>query len=173
MILKNPVITASGTFGYGFEYPDLVDPQRLGAYTTKAITKYPTEGHPPVRIAEVTAGMLTAIGLQNVGLDSIIKEKIPLIGQINSHCIVNIAGSTLDDFVIIAKKIEKEEVVSALELNISCPNVNFGGMLFGQDPDSAYQIVRAVKEIAPSKTIIPKLTPNSSCERYLIFKMRC
>ena len=160
MILKNPVMTASGTFGYGIEYPDLLDPGILGAITTKAIKRDPTPGHSPLRIAETTGGLLNAIGLQNVGLDRFIEEKLPQIAEIKTHCIVNVAGTTLDEFVYISEKLSSERAVSALELNISCPNVSKGGMLFGQDPEAAYQITRAVKEVSGEKTIIPKLTPN-------------
>jgi len=160
MVLKNPVTTASGTFGYGLEYPDLLDPSILGAITTKAIKKDPTPGHPPVRIAETTGGMLNAIGLQNVGLEKFINEKLPQIEKLDTHCIVNIAGSTIDEFVYIAEKLVEQKAVSALELNISCPNVNKGGMLFGQDPDSAYKITKEVKQVCKSLPIIPKLTPN-------------
>jgi len=160
LILKNPVITASGTFGYGLEYPDLMDPSILGAFTTKAIKKEPTAGHPPLRIAETTGGILNAIGLQNVGLERFINEKLPLIEKIDTHCIVNVAGTTLEEFLFLTEKLASQKGISALELNISCPNVNKGGMLFGQDPDAAYQITKAVKEVAGEKVIIPKLTPN-------------
>jgi len=160
MTLKNPVITASGTFGYGFEYQELLDSSMLGAITTKAIKKDPTPGHPPIRIAETTGGMLNAIGLQNVGVERFIREKLPTIEKIQTHCIVNIAGSSVEEFAFLAKKLAKQKTVSALGLNISCPNVKKGGMLFGQDPEAASTITKAVKEVADNKTIIPKLTPN-------------
>jgi dihydroorotate dehydrogenase (NAD+) catalytic subunit len=160
MLLKNPVTTASGTFGYGIEYQDILDPSRLGAFTTKAIKKDPTPGHPPMRIVEVEGGIINAIGLQNVGIKKFIEEMLPQIQKIDSHCIVNIAGTTIEEFIHIAALLAKRDEVSALELNISCPNVNKGGMQFGQDPDAAYKITKSVKEVASNKAIILKLTPN-------------
>ncbi|MBU1626276.1 dihydroorotate dehydrogenase [bacterium] len=160
LTLKNPVITASGTFGYGLEYPDLFDPSILGAFTTKAIKKDPTHGHPPMRIVETTGGMINAIGLQNVGVEKFINEKLPLIEKLYTHCIVNLAGTTIEEFLYLTEKLANQKAVSAFELNISCPNVKRGGMLFGQDSNAAYQITKAVKEVAEGKTLIPKLTPN-------------
>jgi dihydroorotate dehydrogenase (NAD+) catalytic subunit len=160
LIFKNPVITASGTYGYGMEYSDILDPSILGAFTTKAIKKDPTPGHPPMRIVETTGGMINAIGLQNIGVERFINEKLPLIEKIDSYCIVNLAGTTLDEFLFLTEKLANQKAVAAFELNISCPNVKKGGMLFGQDPDAAYQITKAVKATSKDKPLIPKLTPN-------------
>lgn len=156
--LKNPVMTASGTFGYGMEYQDLFDIQRLGAIVCKTATLYPRVGNPPARIAETPGGMLNSIGLQNVGVEGIVREKAPIWAQWRVPVIVNIAAESAEEFATIARGLEGVLGVAGLELNISCPNVA-GGLDFGQDPRLAAEVVRSVRR-STSLPVIVKLTPN-------------
>ncbi|MGM0427186.1 MAG: dihydroorotate dehydrogenase [Thermodesulfobacteriota bacterium] len=157
--LKNPVLTASGTFGYGREFAELVDPSRLGGMVVKGISLKPRPGNPPPRIVETPCGMLNAIGLANVGLDAFLKEKLPWLQTLHTAVIVNIYGHTLEEYAQVAAGLNGIEGISALEVNISCPNVARGGMAFGTDPDMSARVTEAVlKHI--DKPVIVKLSPN-------------
>ena len=157
--LKNPVMTASGTFGYGTEYADFMDISRLGAIIVKGTTLNPRQGNPYPRMAETPSGMLNAVGLQNKGVDYFVDHIYPEVRKINTAIIVNVSGSCIDDYVQTAGTINTLDDIPAIELNISCPNVKQGGMAFGVNPDSAAQVVSAVRK-AYDKTLIVKLSPN-------------
>ena len=157
--LQNPVMTASGTFGYGEEYGSLVNLHRLGAIIVKGISLLPRQGTPPPRIAETACGMLNAIGLENVGLESFLSEKIPFLQGINTPLIVNILGDTVQDYQQLAARLDEEEKVAALEVNISCPNVKQGGVAFGTDPGMAHAVTKGVRQHF-SRPVIVKLSPN-------------
>ena len=157
--LKNPVMTASGTFGYGLEYSDFFDISRLGAIVVKGTTIEHREGNPYPRMAETPSGMLNAVGLQNKGADYFAENIYPEIKDIETHMIVNVSGSTVDSYVACAERIASLDKIPAIELNISCPNVKQGGMAFGTCPISAAEVVRAVRKVYP-KTLIVKLSPN-------------
>lgn len=155
---KNPVTTASGTFGSGMEYSEFVDLQKLGAVTTKGVANVPWEGNPTPRVAETHAGMLNAIGLQNPGIDTFIERDLPFLHEKNARIIVNVCGRTKEDYIETVERLAEEDV-DLLEINISCPNVKAGGIAFGQDPKCAEEITRAVKERA-GQPVIMKLSPN-------------
>ena len=157
--LQNPVMTASGTFGYGREYEDLTHLDRLGAIVTKAVTLKPRAGNPPPRIVETSAGMLNAIGLANVGVAGFIEEKMPFLRTVDTRVIVNVAGSTVDEYVEVSRRLDGCEGVDALEINISCPNVKQGGISFGADPALASEVISSVRK-ATRLPLIAKLTPN-------------
>ena len=157
--LKNPVMTASGTFGYGTEYADFMDISRLGAIIVKGTTLAPRQGNPYPRMAETPSGMLNAVGLQNKGVDYFVDHIYPEVRKIGTNIIVNVSGSCIDDYVQTASIINTLDDIPAIELNISCPNVKQGGMVFGVNPDSAAQVVSAVRK-AYDKTLIVKLSPN-------------
>jgi dihydroorotate dehydrogenase (NAD+) catalytic subunit len=157
--LKNPVMNASGTFGYGTEYSAFVDVQRLGAVVCKATTLEPREGNPQPRLRETPAGMLNSIGLQNIGVEALIEEKAPLWASWEVPVIVNIAGQCAEDYAKLASRLDGVAGVGALEVNISCPNVEAGGMEFGTNPQAAAEVTRAVLS-ASSLPVIVKLTPN-------------
>ena len=157
--LKNPVMTASGTFGYGTEYADFMDINRLGAIIVKGTTLNPRQGNPYPRMAETPQGMLNAVGLQNKGVDYFVDHIYPEVRKIRTAIIVNVSGSCIDDYVQTASIINTLDDIPAIELNISCPNVKQGGMAFGVNPDSAAQVVSAVRK-AYDKTLIVKLSPN-------------
>jgi len=157
--LKNPVLTASGTFGYGLEYAGLVDLNRLGGIVVKGLSLEPHRGNPPPRITETPAGMLNAIGLQNIGLEVFIKQKLPQLAKFDTAVVVNIWGETVADYVRLAEKLGREKGVAALELNVSCPNKEGRVMCLGQSPDATAELVRAVKK-ACGLPIWVKLTPN-------------
>ncbi len=157
--LKNPVMVASGTFGYGQEYSELFDLNRLGAIVTKSVTLKPRPGNPPPRIVETPSGMLNAIGLQNVGLEIFISQKMPFLRSLDVPVIVNISGDTPDDYVELAERLSTVEGVAALELNISCPNVKRGGMTIGIDPEETHELVWRVRRVTGLPLIV-KLTPN-------------
>ena len=159
LVLKNPVMTASGTFGYGLEYADLMDISRLGGIFVKGTTIQPREGNLYPRMAEVPAGMLNAVGLQNKGADYFIREIYPRIKDVDTHMIVNVSGSSVDTYVECAEKMASLACIPAIELNISCPNVKQGGMAFGVTCQGAAEVVRAVRKVYP-KTLIVKLSPN-------------
>lgn len=157
--LANPVLTASGTFGYGTEYAEFVDFSRLGGIIVKGTTLHPRQGNPYPRMAETPSGMLNCVGLQNKGVDYFVEHIYPTICDLPTNVIVNVSGSTIDDYVACAARIDALDNVPAIELNISCPNVKQGGMAFGVTPDGAASVVKAVRE-AYHKTLIVKLSPN-------------
>lgn len=157
--LKNPVMVASGTFGFGEEYKDFYNIQKLGALVTKGLTLKPKKGNLPPRLWETPSGMLNSIGLENPGIEAFIKNLWPKLARLNLPIIANINGETVLEYRFIAKKLNKLSKLAALEVNISCPNVEKGGMAFGQDPQTAYNVVRAVRE-ETNKPIIVKLSPN-------------
>jgi dihydroorotate dehydrogenase (NAD+) catalytic subunit len=159
LLLKNPVMTASGTFGYGTEYSQLFDIQKLGAIVCKGTTLEPREGNPQPRLKETPAGILNSIGLQNIGVEALIKEKAPIWASWRVPVIVNIAGERVEDYAELASRLEGIAGVSGLEVNISCPNMEAGGMEFGTDPRVAAAVIEAVKS-ATSLPIIVKLTPK-------------
>ncbi len=156
--LKNPVMTASGTFGSGAEYSEFVDLNRLGAVVTKGVANVPWPGNPTPRIAEVYGGMLNAIGLQNPGIDVFVKRDIPFLKQYDTKIIVNVCGKTTEDYIEVVERLA-DEPVDLLEINISCPNVKEGGIAFGQDPKAVEAITREVKKYA-KQPVIMKLSPN-------------
>ena len=156
--LKNPVMTASGTFGSGEEYSEFVDLNKLGAVVTKGVANVPWPGNPTPRIAETYGGMLNAIGLQNPGIDVFVRRDIPFLKKFDTRIIVNVCGKTVEDYVEVVERLS-EEPVDMLEINISCPNVKEGGIAFGQDPRAAEAVTRAVKEKA-GQPVIMKLSPN-------------
>ncbi len=158
--LANPVMTASGTFGYGMEYEHLFDIQKLGAIVCKGTTLEPRDGNPQPRLIETASGLLNSIGLQNIGVDALIKEKAPVWAKWTVPVIVNIAGRTIDDYAELAEKLDKVAGVTGLEVNISCPNVKAGGAEFGAHADSAAKVTEVVRK-ATSLPIIAKLTPNT------------
>jgi len=156
---KNPVTVASGTFGYGEEFADFIDLDALGGIVTKSITLRERLGHPPPRTCETAAGMLNAIGLANVGIERFVDEKIPFLKKLKTVVIVNVAGSSLDEYVEVCRRLEKAGHIDMIELNVSCPNVEEGGMEFGTDARSMIRVIRAVREVT-SRPIIAKLSPN-------------
>ncbi|MEA5129752.1 MAG: dihydroorotate dehydrogenase [Proteiniphilum sp.] len=157
--LKNPVMTASGTFGYGTEYADFIDLGRLGGIFVKGTTLAPRQGNDYPRMAETPSGMLNAVGLQNKGVDYFVEHLYPVIEEYDTHMIVNVSGSTVEDYVACAGKLANLDKMPAIELNISCPNVKEGGMAFGTSCQSAAQVTREVRKVFP-KTLIVKLSPN-------------
>ena len=157
--LRNPVMTASGTFGYGLEFQDFVDLSRLGGIVVKGTTLHPREGNPYPRMAETASGMLNCVGLQNKGVDYFCKDIYPKVKDLPTNVIVNVSGSTIDDYVETARRIGELESIPAIELNISCPNVRQGGMAFGVTCEGASSVVKAVRKAYP-KTLIVKLSPN-------------
>ena len=161
LLLSNPVMTASGTFGYGTENSHLFDIEKLGAIVCKGTTLEPANGNPQPRIAETAGGMLNSIGLQNIGIDAVIREKAPIWAGWQVPVIVNIAGKTIDEYAQIARRLNGVDGISGIEVNISCPNVKAGGAEFGTDADSAGEVTTTVKK-ATSLPIIVKLTPNTS-----------
>jgi len=159
--LKNPVMLASGTVGYGNEISEFTDLNKLGGIVTKSLSLKPRKGNPPQRIVETPAGMLNAIGLANVGVEAFIKDKIPFLKQYDVPLICNIAASTVEEYVACVKILKDEEVIKALEINVSCPNVKEGGLIFGNDVKSVARITELVRA-ETSKPIIMKLSPNVS-----------
>jgi dihydroorotate dehydrogenase (NAD+) catalytic subunit len=157
--LKNPVMTASGTFGYGREFESFVDPELLGGIVVKGLSLKPMAGNPTPRIAETPGGMLNAIGLANIGIDEFIEKRLPWLKGLNTNVIVNIYGHSIDEYEGLAKAFYGIEGVSALEVNISCPNVEMGGMIFGKDPALSSKITEKVVKNT-DKPVIVKLTPN-------------
>ena len=157
--LKNPVMTASGTYGYGTQYSDFYDPSLLGAIVLKGTTGQPRQGNAYPRMAETPSGMLNAVGLQNIGVEAFCNEVYPTIKHLDTNIIVNVSGSSIEEYCDVASQIDALPLVPAIELNISCPNVKKGGMGFGTNPDMAAQVVAAVRRVY-HKTLIVKLTPN-------------
>ena len=157
--LKNPVMTASGTFGYGTEYSDFMDLSRIGGIFVKGTTLRERQGNPYPRMAETPSGMLNAVGLQNKGVDYFINQIYPNVKDIDTNIIVNVSGSTVEDYIETAERLNSLEKIPAIELNISCPNVKEGGMAFGTSCLSASQVVRAVRRVYKNELIV-KLSPN-------------
>ncbi len=157
--LQNPVMTASGTFGYAREFEGLVDLNRLGAIIVKGLSLEPTKGNPPPRIVETPCGMLNAIGLENVGIDVFVQEKLPFLQTLFPPIFANIYGTSIEEYAELAARIDELEAISGVEVNISCPNVKAGGIAFGADPNSAFKVVKAVRK-KTSKQLIVKLSPN-------------
>lgn len=158
--LDNPVIPASGTFGYGYEFAELYDINCLGTFSFKGTTKEPRFGNPTPRIAECTAGMINAVGLQNPGVDKVINEELPKLKKcFNKKVMANVSGFSVDEYAYTCEKLDSQEQVGWLEVNISCPNVHGGGMSFGTDPKAAAQVTKAVKAVT-KKPVIIKLSPN-------------
>ena len=157
--LKNPVMTASGTFGYGDEYSEFIDINKLGAVVVKGLSLKPKEGNPPPRIAETPAGMLNAIGLQNIGIESFIKKKLPFLRQFKTPVIVNFFGDSIAEYVKTAEKLSAIKGIHALEMNISCPNKQAGWSIFGTDPKVTFKVVSEVRKMT-DLTLIVKLSPN-------------
>lgn len=158
--LDNPVIPASGTFGYGYEFAELYDINCLGTFSFKGTTKEPRFGNPTPRIAECTAGMINAVGLQNPGVDKVISEELPRLKKcFNKKVMANVSGFSVDEYAYTCEKLDSQEQVGWLEVNVSCPNVHGGGMSFGTDPKAAAQVTKAVKAVT-KKPVIIKLSPN-------------
>ena len=158
--LDNPVIPASGTFGYGYEFAELYDINCLGTFSFKGTTKEPRFGNPTPRIAECTAGMINAVGLQNPGVDKVISEELPKLKKcFNKKVMANVSGFSVDEYAYTCERLDSQEQVGWLEVNVSCPNVHGGGMSFGTDPKASAQVTKAVKEVT-KKPVIIKLSPN-------------
>lgn len=158
--LENPIIPASGTFGFGYEFADIYDINMLGTFSFKGTTREPRFGNPTPRIAECESGMLNAVGLQNPGVDNVINEELPKLKKcFNKKVMANVSGFSVDEYVYTCEKLDKEEQVGWIEVNISCPNVHGGGMSFGTDPKAAAEVTSAVKRVT-KKPIIIKLSPN-------------
>ncbi|HEX9079997.1 MAG TPA: dihydroorotate dehydrogenase [Desulfuromonadaceae bacterium] len=157
--LRNPIMTASGTFGYGQEFAEYVDLERIGAFVTKGLSLKPRAGNPTPRIVETPGGMLNAIGLQNVGIDAFIEKKVPFLRTVTTPAIANFFGNTIDEYAELAGRLDAIPEIAALEVNISCPNVKQGGIVFGTDPQCAYDVVAACRE-KTVKPLIVKLSPN-------------
>jgi dihydroorotate dehydrogenase (NAD+) catalytic subunit len=159
LTLKNPLIAASGCFGYGTEYADVADLSTLGAIAVKGLFLTEREGHPPPRIVETPSGMLNAIGLQGIGVHRFVREKMPALRESRAVVLVNICGTTLDEYVALARILSEVDGVAGLELNISCPNIKEGGITFGCSLNGTHDVVSAVRKVTPLP-VIPKLTPN-------------
>ena len=157
--LKNPVMTASGTFGYAREFENLIDLNRLGAIIVKGLSLKPSMGNPPPRIVETPCGMLNAIGLENVGFTSFVEEKLQFLKELSTPVFINIYGKDIQEYAELASRIDDIEEIAGIEVNISCPNVKAGGVAFGTDPDAAYKVVKAVRGNT-GKPVMVKLTPN-------------
>lgn len=157
--LQNPIITASGTFGYGVEFAHLVDLNRLGGIVTKGISREPMDGAPAPRLCETASGMLNAVGLQNIGVEAFLRDKLPLLRKYNTHIVVNVFGYCLDDYLEVLARLEEGDGISAYELNISCPNVKKGGMQFGGNPGSVAEVVGQARRVAAKRPLWVKLMP--------------
>lgn len=157
---KNPIIAASGTFGYGLEFKRFTDLNKIGGISVKGISLHETEGNPMPRITETYSGMLNAIGLQNVGVEKFIKEKLPALKSIDTRIIVNFWGKTIDEYIEVAKILDDVERVDMLEMNISCPNIKEGGISFSSSPEALSQVVSACRKVIKNKPLIVKLSPN-------------
>ena len=159
LVLSNPVVAASGTFGYGLEYTEFLDLNDLGGFSTKGLSLKPKVGNPVPRVIETASGMLNAIGLENIGLDAFLSEKLPLLKMYKTRIIVNFFGETIQQYEEMALALSKEERIDALEMNVSCPNVEEGGLQFSSDPETLRQVVDAVRKVT-DKFLIVKLSPN-------------
>lgn len=155
----NPIMTASGTFGYGEEFDEYIDLSRLGGIVTKSITRHERKGHRPPRTAETASGMLNAIGLANVGVDAYVKEKLKFLQGLGTRIVVNVAGFDLEEFLYVVDKLNGHKEIDLIELNISCPNIKGDGMEFSSNPEIAYTVVKKVREICDFP-LMPKLSPN-------------
>lgn len=160
LVLKNPVLTASGCFGYGLEFDDFFDVAKLGGICTKGLSLLPRPGNPPDRICETPAGMLNAIGLANVGVEAFCREKLPILRERGVTVIANIFATSVDDFVALARRLDAESGIAAVELNVSCPNVTHGGIEFGRDPKMAAQVTAAVRA-ATQLPVWVKMSPEA------------
>ncbi|MBI4852998.1 MAG: dihydroorotate dehydrogenase [Acidobacteria bacterium] len=156
---KNPVLTASGTFGYGLDFAELIDLNRLGGFCSKGLSPKPMKGNPPPRIVETHGGMLNAIGLQNIGAKAFVTDKLPLLRNYNTQIIANVFGYSLDEYIEAIEILNQGEGIAAYELNISCPNVKEGGIVIGNSPSAAASVTSAVKRVA-KRPVIVKLSPN-------------
>lgn len=156
---KNPVLTASGTFGYGLDFADLIDLNRLGGFCSKGLSPKPMKGNPPPRIVETHGGMLNAIGLQNIGARAFVTDKLPLLRSYNTQVIANVFGYSLEEYIEAIEILNEGEGIAAYELNISCPNVKEGGIVIGNSPSAARAVTSAVKQVA-KRPVIVKLSPN-------------
>ena len=159
LVLSNPVVAASGTFGYGLEYTEFLDLNDLGGFSTKGLSLKPKVGNPVPRVIETASGMLNAIGLENIGLDAFLSEKLPLLKMYKTRIIVNFFGETIQQYEEMALALSKEERIDALEMNVSCPNVEEGGLQFSSDPEILREVVDAVRKVT-DKFLIVKLSPN-------------
>ena len=159
LVLKNPVLVASGTFGYGDECADLVDVNRLGGVITKSLSLKPRDGNPPVRIVETTGGMLNSIGLANIGVKRFIADKLPFLKTLQTAVIANIAASTIDEYCMVLSLLDEQEGIHGYEINVSCPNVKEGGLSFGTNCAMVAEVTRRLRPLT-KKTLIVKLTPN-------------
>jgi len=159
--LQNPVMLASGTVGYGNEISNFTDLSKIGAIVTKSVSLKPRKGNPPRRIMETSSGMLNAIGLANVGVEKFIEEKIPFLQKVNSTLICNIAASSIEEYVECVKILEEQDTVKGFEINVSCPNVKEGGLVFGNNPEAVGKITEKVRAVT-NKTLIIKLSPNTA-----------
>ena len=157
--LRNPILAASGTFGYGIEFAHLVDLNRLGGFVVKGLSREPIEGAPPPRLVETPSGMLNAVGLQNVGVRAFVAEKLPVLRKYATHVFANVFGYTLEDYVEVIRTLEDAEGLAGYELNISCPNVKKGGMQFGGDPGMVAEVVGAARKAAARRPLWVKLSP--------------
>lgn len=157
--IKNPVMTASGTFGYAVEFEELVDLNRLGGIIVKGLSLEPSMGNKPPRIVETACGMLNAIGLENVGIEAFVKEKLPFLKKLSAPVFTNIYGKSISDYALLAERIDELNEIAGIEVNISCPNVKAGGLAFGVVPETAAEVVGAVRK-KTSKPLIVKLSPN-------------
>ena len=157
--LRNPILAASGTFGYGIEFAHLVDLNRLGGFVVKGLSREPIEGAPPPRLVETPSGMLNAVGLQNVGVRAFVAEKLPVLRKYATHVFANVFGYTLEDYVEVIRTLEDAEGLAGYELNISCPNVKNGGMQFGGDPGMVAEVVGAARKAAVRRPLWVKLSP--------------
>lgn len=159
IVLKNPVMTASGTFGYAKEFEDLVDLNHLGAIIVKGLSLEPSKGNKPPRIAETPCGLLNAIGLENIGIKAFVKDKLPFLKKLSTPTLLNIYGNNMEEYAELAATINDIAEISGIEINISCPNIKAGGIAFGVDPESAHGVVGAVRK-RTTKPLMVKLTPN-------------
>jgi dihydroorotate dehydrogenase (NAD+) catalytic subunit len=157
--LRNPILAASGTFGYGLEFAHLVDLNRLGGFVTKGLSREPIEGAPAPRLCETPSGMLNAVGLQNVGVRAFVAEKLPVLRKFDTSAIANVFGYTFEDYVEVIRVLEDAEGLTGYELNISCPNVKKGGMQFGSDPNCVAEVVSATRKAAIKRPLWVKLSP--------------
>ena len=159
LVLENPVIAASGTFGYGLEYSEILDLNKLGGFSTKGLSLKPKVGNPVPRVIETSSGMLNAIGLENIGLDAFLSDKLPLLGKYKTRIFVNFFGDTIQQYEEMASALTREERIDALEMNVSCPNVEKGGLQFSSDPVILGKVVDTVRKVT-DKFLIVKLSPN-------------
>jgi dihydroorotate dehydrogenase (NAD+) catalytic subunit len=157
--LKNPVMTSSGTFGYGAEFKDLIDLNRLGGIVVKGLSLEPAKGNPAPRIVETSCGMLNAIGLENVGIEAFVRDKLPFLKTLSTPTVINLYGKTIEEYAALARRVDEIEGIAGIEINISCPNVKAGGCAFGVDPDTVYMLIKTLR----AQTRLPlmaKLSPN-------------